>query len=46
MPSYLRTFYIQQLVKAKETEKKEMEKIKKKPGMSKPSSFSKSPPKL
>tara|TARA_Y100001963_G_C6469081_1_gene303641 strand:- start:303 stop:440 length:138 start_codon:yes stop_codon:yes gene_type:complete len=30
MPSYLRTFYLQQLVKVKEEEKKEMDKATKK----------------
>jgi len=38
MPTYLRNFYSQQLVKVKELEKKEMEKAKKKPssGISRP----------
>jgi len=34
MPTYLRNFYSQQLVKVKEEEKKQMDKINKKPSSS------------
>ena len=37
MPTYLRNFYSQQLVKVKEEEKKELDKAKKKPsGVTRP----------
>ena len=44
MPTYLRKFYFQKLISAKEEEKKQMDKANKKPsGITKPPSFSKKP---
>ena len=36
MPVYLRNFYMQQLLKVKKEEKKQMDKMNKKPSMSRP----------